>query len=112
MGDELRRRILLREVNAKICEINAELGSDLGHHRLLCECGRESCFQPIEVPASVYDGVREAGHYAVASGHEDVERVISKNPQYDVGASQRSAQGALELGPRALRSEQLQPDAA
>jgi hypothetical protein len=83
----VRHRLLLREVNDRIRELNASFGTENGSLELVCECAREECVQRIKVHPSVYERARNkpgrfvAGPgslFVVADGHEldEIENVV------------------------------------
>jgi hypothetical protein len=83
----VRHRLLLREVNDRIRELNASFGTKSGSYELICECAREECAQRIKVHASVYERARnKPGRFVaapgtlfvVADGHEfdEIEGVV------------------------------------
>ena len=83
----VRHRLLLREVNKRIRELNASFGIANGNFDLVCECAREECVQRIKVRALVYERARKrpgrfvAGPgslFVVADGHEldEIENVV------------------------------------
>ncbi len=79
------RRALFREVNAKICEIDATFGTAGAVYHVLCECGLVECYQRFEVPASLYDDVRGHGQrFVVATGHHQDEPIVSSGLRFDV----------------------------
>ena len=89
------RRPLFREVNERIREVNASFGPDSPEDEiLLCECGRDSCAERLEVPADVYDVVRSEGQsFLVAPGHEEPaeEQIVAGAPTYLVVVLQPQA---------------------
>ena len=91
MPQQLIGRSLAREVNAQISRIDALFGADGSEYRLLCECGRQDCFDRIDVPRSVYRDVRDhADRFLVVSGHEsDHDEVVNGTGDYRVIAPQR-----------------------
>jgi hypothetical protein len=79
------RRALFREVNAKICEIDATFGTSGSVYHVLCECGLIDCYSRFEVPASLYDDVRADGRrFVVATGHHRDEAIVSSGLRFDV----------------------------
>ena len=67
---ELKRRVLLREVNTRIREVSDRFGTPEGAYRLLCECGREDCEERLEVPVAEYDDLRRTSGFLLAPAHE------------------------------------------
>jgi hypothetical protein len=83
-----RNETLFREVNERIKQVNVSLAT-AETTDFLCECGDESCTQPISLTLAEYESVRADGtHFAVVAGHTlpDVERVIASNRRYAVVA--------------------------
>src|SRR5262245_23963281 len=81
-----RNETLFREVNERIKQVNVGLATaELTD--FLCECGDESCTQPISLSMAEYEAVRsEPTHFAIVEGHvvPDVERVLVSNERYTV----------------------------
>jgi hypothetical protein len=104
------RRALFREVNAKICEIDATFGTAGPVYHVLCECGRPECYERFEVPASLYDGVRtSANRFAVASGHHREDAIVSSGLGFDVVDASAAARRAP--APQATAPLAALPDA-
>jgi hypothetical protein len=83
-----RNETLFREVNERIKQVNAALAT-VEATDFLCECGDESCTQPISLTLAEYEAVRAEGtQFAVVTGHvvPDVEHVIASNERYSVVA--------------------------
>jgi hypothetical protein len=81
-----RNETLFREVNERIKQVNAGLAT-IEATDFLCECGDESCTQPISLTMAEYESVRaEPTHFAVVAGHvvPDVERVLTSSERYAV----------------------------
>jgi hypothetical protein len=81
-----RNETLFREVNERIKQVNVGLAT-VEATDFLCECGDESCTQPISLTMAEYEAVRaEPTHFAVVTGHvvPDVERVLASNERYVV----------------------------
>lgn len=88
MNDPLRHRILFREVNERIREINAEFGLGADTVQVFCECAQKECVERIEVPAWLYERVRAAAQFLIAAGHQapGSERVVEAGSGYLVVA--------------------------
>ena len=81
----MSRRALFREVNTKICEIDATFGTTGSVYHVLCECGLIECYSRFEVPASLYDELRASGdRFVVATGHHRDEVIVSSGLRFDV----------------------------
>jgi hypothetical protein len=81
-----RNETLFREVNERIKQVNVGLATAEATD-FLCECGDESCTQPISLTMAEYESVRaEPTHFAIVAGHvvPDVERVLVSNERYAV----------------------------
>lgn len=53
--------------------IQAVVGEALPRTPYMCECGDQSCFEPVELTDDEYQGVRaHPARFLVAPGHEDV----------------------------------------
>jgi hypothetical protein len=100
-----KNEILFREVNERIRDVGAELEADEPTD-FLCECGSESCTEPITLTLSEYEGVRqEATSFAIVPGHQvaDLETVVSQNERFAVVEKNApvAARMAIEQDPRA-----------
>lgn len=87
MADEHKKRLLFREVNARIRQINDRLWLGDGILELLCECGHEGCVQRMEVAPDVYAQARADDRaFLVAAGHERPgrDRVAAEFPTYRI----------------------------
>ncbi len=86
---ELTRRVLFREVNAKIRKLHDGLAPGEDDYELLCECGRDGCEERVTVPARLDGGLGVAGRYLVAPGHEQpgLEHVVDRRSTYSVVAA-------------------------
>jgi len=67
---ELKRSVLIREVNARIREVSDRFGTPEGFYRLICECGREDCEERLEVPVAEYEDLRLRNEFLVCEPHE------------------------------------------
>jgi hypothetical protein len=79
-----RNETLFREVNERIRKVNLSLAT-VEATDFLCECGDESCTEPISLTLAEYEAVRADGtQFAVATEHvaPEVERVIASNERY------------------------------
>jgi hypothetical protein len=71
----------------------------------LCECGDESCADPITLPRAEYELVRSnPTHFALATNHENpkVDFVIVEHPRYTIVEKglEEAAQIAYAMDPR------------
>jgi hypothetical protein len=79
---------LFREVNERVEEVTSGLAGVGGESlvlRLVCECGREECTEPIELTDEQYKSVRrDPRRFIVVPGHEhtDSARVVERHPDY------------------------------
>lgn len=88
MTEELARRRLFREVNERIRSVNLRFGTAAVDVQVLCECGRPDCVERIEVPASVYEEIRESDDlFLVADDHVAGERIVAGSDGYAVVAA-------------------------
>jgi hypothetical protein len=98
-----RNESLFREVNERIAELNQTFQIE-GRSEFLCECSREECRQPIEIPIGEYEAVRRTPtRFLVIPGHEDdrVERVVERSERYIVVEKiGEAADEAEDLDPR------------
>lgn len=84
-GAEVRRQALFREVNEQIEKLSDGWELFDGSLSVLCECGRPGCNEAIDVPRTLYDGVRAApNRFLLKAGHEleDVDDVIARHDGY------------------------------
>jgi hypothetical protein len=80
----VRNEWLFREVNERISEVNEDFDVD-GHIEFLCECGRQTCLETLQLSRSEYERVRTEGdRFVVRPGHEDtsVERVVERHDDF------------------------------
>jgi hypothetical protein len=90
--DERKRRIgenevLYRAVNEKIESLNQTFATAAERMSVVCECGRGSCAQKIELDVSAYERVRaDPTLFVVKPGHEvrDVEDIVERHEAYSV----------------------------
>jgi hypothetical protein len=104
-GDQ---RVLFREVNERIREINTTFGVGGDSYDLLCECHRADCTARVTVPIEVYDDVRaHAQQFVVVAGHEEpaAEQLVAARGEYNVVALRRAA----TAGRRALDTRRRSP---
>ena len=66
---EVKRRVLLREVNSRIREVSDRFGTPEGFYRLMCECGRADCGERLEVPVADYEELRLEKEFFVCGTH-------------------------------------------
>jgi hypothetical protein len=81
-----RNETLFREVNERIKQVNASLAT-IEQTDFLCECGDESCTEPVSLSMVEYEAVRaEPTQFAVVPGHAapDIEQVVMSNRRYAV----------------------------
>ena len=100
-----KNEILFREVNERIKDVSAGLDSEEPTD-FLCECGSESCTQPIRLTLAEYEGVRQdSTTFAIVPGHQigDVETVVAQNEHFAVVEKDAplAARMAAEQDPRA-----------
>ena len=77
---------LFRQVNEHVQDLNDRFGQDRGEPILvICECGRESCIEQIQMTVAEYDKIRsDPDLFAVKPDHAipDAERVRSATDRY------------------------------
>jgi len=66
---ELKRSVLIREVNARIREVSDRFGTPEGSYRLICECGRDDCEERFEVRVADYEDLRLRNEFLVCEAH-------------------------------------------
>ena len=82
----IRNEALFREVNERIADIGVE-GSRSEEIEFLCECGEDTCLDPLKLTREEYEEVRRVSdHFFMKPGHEhpDFERVIDSHDHYVV----------------------------
>jgi hypothetical protein len=100
-----RTESLFREVNERIAETADRFEVD--DAEFVCECADAGCGERLNAQLDEYQQVRADGvRFLVAPGHEETEyeRVLHRNPEYQVVAKtkdQRLARAVKELDPRA-----------
>jgi hypothetical protein len=81
-----RNEALFREVNERIKDVTELLeGSDAAE--FVCECGDESCIQPIRIELAEYEQVRRVStRFVVVPNHvvPDLERVVTQTDRFAV----------------------------
>ena len=102
-----KNEALFRSVNERMREIAESFELFEGRDSLIeffCECGRETCFERIEMTRDEYEHIRsDPTHFVVVPGHEagHVERVVRPGDRYDiVEKNPEEAQIARETDPR------------
>jgi hypothetical protein len=74
---------LFREVNERVAALQASYsGPD---PEWVCECGDETCFEKVAVPANDYELIRAHGDwFLITPGHDraDIERIVRENGTY------------------------------
>jgi len=109
LDDRSRRvgenEILYRAVNEKIEGLNRVFGTLTDTMTVVCECGRMTCADQIELDIPAYERVRsDPTLFVVVPGHEevDVEDVFEHNGAYDIVRKHDGPAGrlAVENDPR------------
>jgi hypothetical protein len=100
-----RNEALFREVNDRIEQVTETLQVTTDSLRILCECGKASCTEQINVTMSEYERVRSDSElFFVRRGHAlaDVEEVVERHDDHDVVRKEPgdAARLAHELDPR------------
>jgi hypothetical protein len=79
-----RNESLFREVNERIAELNQTFEVE-GRSEFLCECGHESCREPVSISLAEYEEIRlSPTRFFVLPGHEDdaVETIVKRTDYY------------------------------
>jgi hypothetical protein len=102
MDDRARRigenEALFREVNERINELDSTFGIERREFTIVCECGKVSCAEHINIAHAHYAELRsDPTWFAVLPGHElpSVETVVEKRSGYFV--VQKDEGGPAEL---------------
>lgn len=105
---------LLREVNERVEEMSAKLGTPAGVD-FVCECADTSCTERVTLGSVEYEDLRRhATWFAVAPSDEhvfpNVERVVAKHKRYwVVEKSGEAARVATRLNPRTRNVDGASP---
>jgi hypothetical protein len=85
VGSATRKRLLFREVNERIREVQDSFGVT-DEYELLCECAQTGCLSRVVVPAAVFEeAAARTQEFVVALEHlADSDRVVSTGPAYAV----------------------------
>jgi hypothetical protein len=110
LGERERRigenEVLYRAVNEKIEQLNRVFGTLTETMTVVCECGRMTCAEQIEVDVPTYERVRaDPTLFVVVPGHDaaGVEAVLERNDHYAIVRKDDgpAAEIAAEHDPRA-----------
>jgi hypothetical protein len=86
-----KNQALFRQVNERIAETSAAMDAGEGQvQAFICECSRIGCRQLVEVPAVLYERVREDPTlFLVLPGHEDHDReeIVERHGDYLIVAT-------------------------
>lgn len=95
MNEDRRKRVaknevLVRSLNERVKDIAEpflEVGGTTESERVafVCECGRDRCFETIELLVAEYERAREdPTRFVIVPGHEilEVERVVSREARF------------------------------
>jgi hypothetical protein len=78
---------LFRQVNERLLEVSARLGTADSGPEFVCECSDETCTERIRLSVAEYEQLRSnPRQFVVIAGHEavDVERVVSDRGSYRI----------------------------
>jgi hypothetical protein len=99
-----KNEALFRGVNERVRDVKADAAQPDELIGFVCECGRETCLEEVELTLAEYEAVRSvSSQFAVKPGHElaEVERVITENDRYlVVEKHEEEALAAREADPR------------
>jgi hypothetical protein len=105
MARAARNQALFREVNERVEEVSAPLGTVSSTAVFACECAELSCMEQIEISVADYELVRaHPDHFIVLPGHvyTDVEKVVREGEGVVVVEKIGKASAvAMEMNPRA-----------
>jgi hypothetical protein len=81
---QIEKRMLFREVNERIRRVNEGFGVPTADYGLFCECDDARCCEQFDVPADIYDEIRNSPNlFLVLPGHEfEREHVLGGNGAY------------------------------
>jgi hypothetical protein len=99
-----KNEALFRGVNERVREVKVDAAHPEQRISFVCECGRETCLEEVELTPAEYEAVRAvSSQFVVKPGHEftDVERVQTVNDRYAVVEKhEEEAAVARETDPR------------
>jgi hypothetical protein len=100
-----RNEVLFRQVNERVKEVSDAFAAvDPSPIDFVCECGRESCSQPLPLTIAEYEEVRsDPTHFVVVPEHvaPDIETVVREGDGYLVVAKAPGQDDvAIETDPR------------
>jgi hypothetical protein len=99
-----RNEALFRGVNERVRDVKGDAAASAERIRFVCECGRETCLDEVELTVAEYEAVRSVPtQFFVKPGHElaDVERVRIESDRYAVVEKhEEEAAIARETDPR------------
>jgi hypothetical protein len=76
---------LFREVNERVADLQGDFSDP--DPEWVCECGDETCFEKVNVPAEDYQQIRAHDDwFVITPGHEkaDIERIVRQNGEFVV----------------------------
>jgi hypothetical protein len=82
-----KNEALFRGVNERVRDVKGDAADPEERIRFVCECGRETCLEEVELTVAEYEATRSVStQFVVKPGHElaDVERVLTENARYSV----------------------------
>jgi hypothetical protein len=99
-----KNEALFRGVNERVREVKVDAAHPEQRITFVCECGRETCLEEVELTLAEYEAARSvASQFIVKPGHElaDVERVLTESNRYSVVEKhEEEAVVARETDPR------------
>jgi hypothetical protein len=95
-----KNEAMYRSVNREIEQTSEQLGEGpQARIDALCECGKESCSETIELTIAEYDEAHgQSDRFVVKPGHEDeqIERVVTRTEHYLIVAKFGEAEEIAE----------------
>jgi hypothetical protein len=82
-----QNEVVLREVNERLRELGESFSAVTEAAEFVCECGKSSCAERIQIPLSTYEEIRsDPKRFIVVKGHEvpEYEQVVAENEDYVV----------------------------
>jgi hypothetical protein len=74
MHENVRTRLLFREVNDRIADVSLETWRTSEPVGFLCECGDAACVETLDLKVADYEAIRsETTRFLVRAGHESPE---------------------------------------
>lgn len=103
--DELRsfKTAALSDVNSHLLSRVRGSGYEEQEWEFLCECGKESCYEPVFLTVEAYVELRESDKAVLAEGHELSQVERARRLRHEAEALRRQADHQLQRARRNRR---------